>query len=82
MKVYLITSGEYEERNTWAVAVSLDAAVKHIKENYDYEGQVWEGPKPDGENQWELKGCKDPEVRFPDWKEFSIEEVELIGAEK
>jgi len=81
LKVYLITSGEYEQRNTWAAAVSLDAAVKHIKEQYDYEGMTWEGPRPDPGNEWELKGTRDPSVRVPYWNYYDIKEVELIGAE-
>ncbi len=90
MKVYLVETGDYEQRHVMLVAVSLQAAVDEIKrvfsapyivhwhdlkdESWQYEGKPYE--------EWGLMGDFERVAGFSTRHtgEFTISSEELIGA--
>ncbi len=81
MKVYVIESGEYEQRSVDGVAVSLEAAVAFVKTRYGANIVKWDDvalqayPGTDLVI-YELNGHSDVGYSL----NFSIEEYELSGA--
>ncbi len=81
MKVWIIESGEYEQRSVDGVAVSLEAAVSFVKTRYGANIVKWD----DAARQeypgtdlviYELNGHSDVGYSL----DFSIQEYELSGA--
>ena len=58
MTVWLIESGEYEQRGVWGVADSVVSAVEFIKQKFPPPHQVsWDEPVQLDDDTWRLTGA-------------------------
>lgn len=75
-KIWVIETGEYEQRYVTAVASTVESGVAHIKAECP-EINHWEEIKPDGLGGFKLRGHACP-AKYRDEQQFDFTAHELV----